>query len=73
MLDTAWIYQDAQGKKKDYRDLIQVLEVAPTSMLDTEFVRALVEQFYDEQKGWLILLGWFPYTAYMGFTMLCAD
>ena len=48
MLDTAWIYQDAKGEQTDYRDLMQVLETAPTSMLDTEFVRALVENFYDE-------------------------
>ena len=38
-------------------------------MLDTEFVRALIESFYDEQRGWLMLLGWLPYTAYLGLTM----
>jgi len=73
MLDTAWIYQDAKGEQTDYRNLLEVLDVAPAYMLDTEFVRSLVENFYDEQKNWLILLGWFPYIAYMGFTMLLGD
>jgi hypothetical protein len=50
-----------------------VLDVAPAYMLDTEFVRSLVENFYDEQKNWLILLGWFPYIMYMCFTMLNGD
>jgi hypothetical protein len=38
-------------------------------MLDTEFVRALIESFYDEQKFWLMFLGWFPYTAYLVVSM----
>jgi len=48
MLDTAWIYRDDVGKKTTYKDLVQVLGKAPASILDTEFVRVLIENFYDD-------------------------
>ena len=70
MFNTAWIYQNDAGEEKSYRDLVQVLGDAPPSVLDTEFVRALIENFYDDQKYWLILLGWFPYCGYLVATMM---
>jgi hypothetical protein len=70
MLNSAWIYQDDAGEVKSYKDLVQVLGDAPPSVLDTEFVRALIENFYDDQKYWLILLGFFPYCGYLLSTVM---
>ena len=70
MLNSAWIYQDITGEKTSYKDLVQVLGDAPPSVLDTEFVRALIENFYDDQKYWLILLGFLPFCGYLLATVM---
>ena len=69
MMETGWIYKNDAGEKTSYKELVQVLGQAPAWILDTEFVKALIENFYEDQKKYLILFGFLPYSLYLGITM----
>ena len=51
MLNIDWIFKkDKYDKESTFADLVEVLSRAPESVLSTQFVRTLVENFYDKER-----------------------
>ena len=51
MLIIDWIFKkNKDGEMTTFADLVEVLSRAPESVLSTQFVRTLVENFYDKER-----------------------
>ena len=47
MLTSDWIYKKGSGLKTNSEDLVEVLARAPESLLSTDLMKTLVENFYE--------------------------
>lgn len=67
MIDIAWLYAD----KKAFLDFIDVLiNVNDNKLLMTDFVKAMLDVFWDEQKMKIMWRIFFFYFLYLVFTLL---
>ena len=65
MLLMRWIKKWSDGTKATKQQLVSVLANAPESILHTELVRTFIENFYGEQKRYLIGYGFIPFLIYL--------
>ena len=65
MLSLAWIKTWSDGRSATIQDLFSVLAHAPESVVQTELVRTFIDDFYDEQKKYLIWRGFIPFVIYL--------
>ena len=47
MLTSDWIYKKGSGVITNSKDLVEVLARAPESLLSTDLMKTLVEDFYE--------------------------
>ena len=69
MLEMLWTYRWSDGTEATKQQLVSVIAKAQESVLNTELVRTFINNFYDEQKKYLIGYGFIPYLVYLIATL----
>ena len=64
-----WTYMWSDGTEATKQHLVSVIAKAQESVLSTELVRTFIDNFYDEQKKYLIGYGFIPYLVYLVATL----
>ena len=65
MLLVDFIFNPKKNRgRTNFGDLAKVLAKAPESVLNTELVKTLVENFYDKYFYWILWLCYIPFTIY---------
>ena len=70
MLFIDWIFKPSQqGVITNFGDLVRVLAKAPESVLNTDLVKKLVENFYKDLKYKIAVQIYVPYVVYFVATL----
>ena len=65
MIPMNWTKILSDGTNATKQQLVSVLASAPEFVLQTEFIRTFIDDFYDEQKKYLIWRGFIPFVIYL--------